>query len=195
MMKLKTSVLLALLGAFTLLFNLPVRADDDDDDDDGRERKSEHRGERGGKREGERGGKAFAPVTDKTYADECSACHMAYPPGLLPEKSWERIMGGLPKHFNEDVDLDQKTRDTIAKYLRDNAAEKSTNERSRKILQSIKGDPPLRISETPYIRGKHHEIKDAVFARKSIESRGNCSACHTTARDGIFTEGNVKIPK
>jgi mono/diheme cytochrome c family protein len=32
------------------------------------------------------------------YKQECAACHMAYPPGLLPARSWTRIMSGLDKH-------------------------------------------------------------------------------------------------
>ena len=33
------------------------------------------------------------------YTQECAACHLAYPPGLLPAASWQRLMGGLGKHF------------------------------------------------------------------------------------------------
>jgi hypothetical protein len=32
------------------------------------------------------------------YKQECAACHLAYPPGLLPARSWSRIMSGLDKH-------------------------------------------------------------------------------------------------
>lgn len=28
----------------------------------------------------------------KSYEAECASCHMAYPPGLLSEKSWQNVM-------------------------------------------------------------------------------------------------------
>ena len=37
-----------------------------------------------------------APITlDPTYIQECGACHTAYIPGLLPQRSWKKIMGDL----------------------------------------------------------------------------------------------------
>ncbi len=53
----------------------------------------------------------------------------------------------------------------------------------------------MRITDTPYIREKHHEIKPEVFKRESVGSSSNCIACHTTAEEGIYEEDNVKIPK
>ena len=41
---------------------------------------------------------APVPLLPK-YQQECAACHTAYPPGLLPAASWQRLMGGLGKHF------------------------------------------------------------------------------------------------
>ena len=39
-------------------------------------------------------GVRVAPVTDKVVAKECSACHMLYPAGLLPARSWTAVMAG-----------------------------------------------------------------------------------------------------
>ncbi len=36
------------------------------------------------------------------YSEECGACHLAYPPSLLPQASWRGIMDGLADHFGED---------------------------------------------------------------------------------------------
>ena len=33
--------------------------------------------------------KEVKPVSLKAYQEECSSCHYAYPPGLLPEASWK----------------------------------------------------------------------------------------------------------
>ena len=37
------------------------------------------------------------------------ACHVAYPPGLLPAASWQRLMANLPRHFGTDASLDAAT--------------------------------------------------------------------------------------
>jgi hypothetical protein len=55
------------------------------------------------------------------YQQECAACHVAYPPGLLPARSWERLMSGLPKHFGSDASLDAATTRQIANWLAANA--------------------------------------------------------------------------
>ena len=44
----------------------------------------------------------------KLYEIECASCHMAYPPGLLSEKSWLNVMNELSKHFDTDASLDEK---------------------------------------------------------------------------------------
>ena len=54
---------------------------------------------------------------------------------------------------------------------------------------------PLRITDIPYIREKHHELDPAVFERESIGSLANCTACHLTAEKGIYDDDHVKIPK
>ena len=50
----------------------------------------------------------------KVYQQECAACHLAYPPGLLPAASWQRLMGNLPKHFGTDASLDAATLQTLS---------------------------------------------------------------------------------
>jgi len=50
----------------------------------------------------------------KVYQQECAACHLAYPPGLLPAASWQRPMGNLPKHFGTEASLDATTLQTLS---------------------------------------------------------------------------------
>ena len=40
------------------------------------------------------------------YVQECGSCHVPYPPGLLPNESWQRLMANLPQHFGTDASLD-----------------------------------------------------------------------------------------
>jgi mono/diheme cytochrome c family protein len=137
----------------------------------------------------------ITPVSDQTYIDECGACHFAYQPGLLPSGSWNKILAELDDHFGETVDLDEASNKTITEYLKTNSAEHSRNERSVKIMKSLGGKTPMRITEIPYIRAKHRKVSQDVFQRKSIGSLSNCSACHITADKGIFEDDNVQIPQ
>ena len=63
---------------------------------------------------------ARVPVLRK-YQQECAACHMAYPPGLLPAASWQRLMGSLDKHFGTDASLDAASVREISGWLKSNA--------------------------------------------------------------------------
>ncbi len=139
--------------------------------------------------------KYLAPVNNDTFKQECGACHFAYQPGLLPSKSWEKILSNLPSHFGEEVSLDDKSKNIIGEYLQSYAAEHSSAKRARKILKSLRGQTPLRITETPYIQEKHHELDSSIFRRESIGSRSNCIACHPTAEQGNYDDDFVKISK
>ena len=59
----------------------------------------------------------FRPVTDETVKTECSACHMAYPAGMLPARSWRALMGDLSNHFGEDASLPEETRAAMKQIL------------------------------------------------------------------------------
>lgn len=139
----------------------------------------------------------FAPVAHKTTANECAACHMAYPAGLLPARSWTRMMHELENHFGEDASLSPEETLAITRYLTDNAADSPrANERSRRIAIGIApGDAPQRFSETAYFRYLHDEVPAGVWKRAKIASRANCIACHTRAESGSFAERELRIPK
>ncbi|PHS79168.1 MAG: hypothetical protein COB59_03225 [Rhodospirillaceae bacterium] len=58
------------------------------------------------------------PVVDDPIAkSECSDCHMAYPPILLPQASWEKILGNLSDHFGDDASLDDATVKSLTEYF------------------------------------------------------------------------------
>ena len=145
---------------------------------------------------GEGSGPQMAPVSNAKWKTECSSCHMLYHPGLLPERSWNKLMGGLDKHFGENAGLDSAARDEISRFLVMNSADKQDNRRSSRINQSIPASAtPLRISETRYFISKHDEVSSSTFKRKSIGSAANCVACHKGAEKGDFSESQVKIPR
>ncbi len=130
-------------------------------------------------------GDYFRPVTDETVKAECAACHMAFPAGMLPASSWEALMADLPNHFGEDASLDDATRATITAYLVANAAP----ERSYIARSVAKGDPVLRISETPWWIEEHRgEVSPKAFENPKVGSKANCVACHRGAEKGYFED-------
>lgn len=137
-----------------------------------------------------------APASSPLYKSECSSCHMAYPPGLLPSRSWKKIMTGLESHFGDNAELDNESYHLIKKFLITNSADDSGYRRSRKIMRSLsKDETPMRISETPYIIRKHDELPDKMIKyNKKVNSLSNCIACHTNAEKGLFSEDQVRIP-
>lgn len=143
-----------------------------------------------------RRGPDVAPVKNELYKSECSACHFAYQPGLLPAASWKKLMGGLDNHFGENAELDAQTRKELTDYLVTNAADNAMDYyRSAKIARSVGSDAPLRITEVPYMRYKHNEIPMRIIkGNKDIGSLSNCAACHTRANVGSFAEREINIP-
>jgi nitrate/TMAO reductase-like tetraheme cytochrome c subunit len=121
----------------------------------------------------------------KSYDAECASCHMAYPPGLLSEASWQNMMGSLNKHFGTDASIDQKDQAEITNWLKKNAA---TRQKYSELA------PDNRITKTSWFIRKHDEIKPDVWKRQGIKSPANCGACHINAAEGIFSEKNISIP-
>jgi len=121
----------------------------------------------------------------KSYEAECASCHIAYPPGLLGQKSWQNIMLGLDKHFGTDASLDAKTQAEITQWLIKNAA---TKEKYSTMA------PENRITKTSWFIRKHDEVRADVWKRAGVKSPANCSACHADAAKGDFNEDRVRIP-
>lgn len=121
-----------------------------------------------------------------TYQQECAACHIAYPPGLLPAASWQRIGQNLAKHYGSDASLDPATVAQLSQWLSANAA---TGKRAREA------PPEDRITRSAWFVREHDEVPAATWKRASIKSAANCAACHGGAEQGDFNEHRIRIPK
>lgn len=141
--------------------------------------------------------RGVAPVANELYREDCGGCHFAYQPGLLPARSWDRMLGGLADHFGENAELPGDEVKVLRDYLMANAADASDYRRSRKIAGSIMPEEaPLRISATPYFVRKHDELpRRVVQDNPDVRSFSNCSACHTRAEAGSYREGEIRIPR
>ncbi len=131
---------------------------------------------------------------DPTYADECSACHIAYNPSLMSANSWKMLMGGLSDHFGEDASLDPTTVDALTKWLVANAAD-TVDTKPAHVLSQMAQNAPYTITSTPFWKTTHAGIPPETFKRAPIYDNGNCTACHSDAAAGRFYPANISIPK
>jgi hypothetical protein len=132
------------------------------------------------------GGRQFAAPALPAYQKECGACHVAYPPGLLPAASWRRITADLARHFGTDASLDSAGTQRIAGYL---AANAGTSRRAGEV------PPPDRITRAAWFQRQHAEVPAAIWRSPAVKSAANCAACHPRAAEGDFDEDRVRIPR
>ncbi len=76
------------------------------------------------------------------------------------------------------------------------AADKTSYEKPKKIMRSLKSkNTPIRVTEVPYIKRKHHEISSKLIENNpEVKTLSHCPACHTRAEQGSFDENEVRIP-
>ncbi len=126
------------------------------------------------------------------FVSECASCHILYPPHLLPKESWKKMMGSLQDHFGDDASLDEEDRVAIERFLVENAAQNSKKESSVYILKSLKDYDTIAITDTPYWKKRHKDIKKELFLSKRIKSKANCKACHTNIEYGLINDRDIK---
>lgn len=133
----------------------------------------------------EKGSAARVPLLPK-YRQECAACHIAYPPGMLPAASWQRIVATLPRHYGTDASLDPATVSALAGWLSAHAA-----------TSGRRSEPPPedRITRSAWFVRKHREVPPAIWKLPGVKSASNCAACHAQADQGDFNERNVRYPR
>ena len=127
------------------------------------------------------------------YVQECGSCHVAFPPGLLPAASWQRLMGGLGRHFGSDASLDAASTQQLAAWLQANAGS------GKRAAAPPKDD---RITQGAWFQREHREVA-ARFGTPAVNGAVNgavkgasdCAACHTRAVDGSYREREIRVPR
>jgi len=139
---------------------------------------------------------AFPKITNETLLYECADCHIVYQPQMLPQRSWRKLMDGLADHFGEELSLDDETRGEVLAYLLANSADRSEKKGARKFLRGLSsGDAPIRITDTPRWKDKHHELPESVWADERLEFKGQCNVCHTEAERGLYDDDDgLRVP-
>ncbi|MDE2117013.1 MAG: diheme cytochrome c [Betaproteobacteria bacterium] len=128
------------------------------------------------------GNKLSVPANPK-WKEECGSCHIAYPPQLLAADNWQRLMGGLDKHFGANAVLNPGDNQEILDFLQRHAGRGGRNSASS-----------LRISDTPWFTREHREVSNNTWSDPAVKSRSNCTACHVNAERGDWSERGVRIP-
>jgi nitrate/TMAO reductase-like tetraheme cytochrome c subunit len=130
--------------------------------------------------------KRYAMVVNSTWAEECGSCHLAFPPQVLPARSWRKMMDNLEDHFGSDASLDVVEANEISKFLTKNSSKKRVR---------FSGESTLRNTDTRHFVSEHDEISSRTWNNPKVKTAANCSACHRGAEQGNFDEDNVKIPR
>jgi hypothetical protein len=131
------------------------------------------------------GGRTMPSNIPTAYTQECASCHLAFPPGMLPAQSWQRLMGGLDQHYGSDASLDAPTRQQIAAWLQAHAG----------TYKRVREAPPQdRITRSAWFERKHRQIAPTVWMLPSVRSATNCAACHTGAERGQFDDDHLQYP-
>ncbi|MFM7024796.1 MAG: diheme cytochrome c [Limnohabitans sp.] len=131
------------------------------------------------------GGRAMPRAVPPAYTAECASCHTAYPPGMLPARSWQRIMNGLEQHYGTDASLDAATVQQLSGWLQAHAG----------TYKRVAEEPPQdRITRSAWFVRKHDEVQPAVWTLPSVKSAANCAACHTGADQGDYDDDNLRMP-
>lgn len=125
------------------------------------------------------------PSASQAYLEECGACHVPYPPGLLSGKDWGQLMNSLPDHFGDDASLDPDMQRTIEQYLQRRAGKAQ--------WLSDAGNPP-RITQTWWFTRQHNEVPGAVWRNPQIKGPSSCQTCHRNAERGSYRERDIAIP-
>lgn len=130
------------------------------------------------------------------FVHECGSCHTLYPPSLLPQQSWVKLMGDLSNHFGDDASLEPADNRSILEYLLAHSAESSKQEMSVKMMQTLQNQGIIAITQTPFWKRTHRHIPPEVFKSALVKSRANCKACHSDVEQGTIEDNAIKaLPK
>lgn len=120
----------------------------------------------------------YGPYPAK-YTAECASCHVAYPPQKLTKAGWTTQMSNLEQHYGTNAALDESTHKEILAYLLSKASNNA---------KDAPTEASARLTKTRWF------IKEHGTTPPRDTSLSNCSACHTQADKGDYSERNLRTP-
>ncbi|OOV88135.1 hypothetical protein [Oceanospirillum linum] len=150
----------------------------------------------GGDNNEDRGYQAEFPFNEH-YQFECGACHIAYPPQVLPKASWQHLFANLNDHFGEVATPDQHQKEILS-YLQDYASNSPHAGKFKDFTKRLQTPAPVRITELSFWRLKHDKVLNHktrfITNNPDVGSSSRCNACHKDAEKGLFQKHTVSIP-
>ncbi|WP_417597751.1 hypothetical protein [Oceanospirillum sp.] len=150
----------------------------------------------GGDDNEDRGYQAEFPLNER-YQFECGACHIAYPPQVLPKASWQNLFANLNDHFGEAATPDQNQAE-ILNYLKNYASDSNNAGQFKDFTKRLQTPAPVRITELSFWRLKHDKVLNNktrfIIDNPDVGSSSRCNACHKDAEKGLFQKHTVNIP-
>jgi hypothetical protein len=129
------------------------------------------------------------------WQDECSSCHDAFTPQLLPARSWHALLAQQSQHFGTDLALEAAAVAALQAAIQGHTADTQAAHAGYKILRSLApGATPLRMTETPMWKRMHRHISQARWHQPPVGSQDHCSACHQDAATGVFDRRQIEVP-
>lgn len=135
---------------------------------------------------------AETEMATQLWTRECGSCHLAYPPALLPARSWARMLEEQDKHFAEDLGLSKAM---VAKLTQVANAPADAWGPWAISASAPAGQSPQRITELDRWREIHHRVPDERFKAKGVGGKHDCGACHRDAASGIFHPRMIQTAK
>jgi hypothetical protein len=100
------------------------------------------------------------------YLENCSGCHIAIPPEVMPTETWKQLLEKPENHYGQSLtNIDRITQLLIWDYLR-------TFSRSLTVKEPI----PLYIAQSRYFKVLHPKVK----LPKTV-THETCVTCHPGA--------------
>ncbi|WP_404384318.1 cytochrome C [Caenispirillum salinarum] len=128
------------------------------------------------------------PVTHTLTKEECGDCHMAFQPGFLPARSWNRMMDTLSDHFGDDASIPADKAEAIRAYLTASAGDVDRRGAARDYMRWVApGGAPQRITGNPAF-AREHDFRPSVWQRPDVVTKSNCLACHKGADRGYYED-------
>lgn len=133
-------------------------------------------------------GARLEPVTDPLTQKVCGECHLAFPPGLLPARSWAALVDGAADHFGEDLALPPDQAVQIRAWLMAHAGDAAGGRGLRDYMRWVApAGTPLRITGNPAFL-REHDFSPRVWQDPKVMTKSNCLACHAGAAQGWFDD-------
>jgi hypothetical protein len=112
----------------------------------------------------------------------------AYPPGLLPAPSWQRVMGNLSKHYGTDASLDAATVQELTGWL--------TAQRRRQLGQARPGGAAAGPHHTQcLVRARTRRAAPCHLEAAGGEEPVQLRRLPHPRRQGSYREREIRIPR